>query len=158
MDPLPATAESGALRLHAARSRLASPAERRHRGSRHARNSFASVLPTFTVTGFQQIGPSSGANSRFTTTVTEYLDTFSMVRGQHTFKFGTDIRREALNVLQPANPAGVLHLQHHGHDGRRPAAATLCFLLLGQVSAFTIDIQNQALQERAHIAEFFRGR
>src|SRR5205823_11727745 len=28
---------------------------------------------------------------------------------------------------------------------------------LGQVNAFSIDIQNQALQERAHIAEFFLG-
>ena len=30
-------------------------------------------------------------------------------------------------------------------------------LLLGQVNAFTFDIQNQVLQERAHIAEFFVG-
>src|SRR5262249_39962739 len=38
--------------------------------------SFTSVLPTFNVTGFQQVGPTSAANSNFTTSVTEYLDTF----------------------------------------------------------------------------------
>ncbi len=42
----------------------------------------------------------------FTTSVTEYLDTFSMVRGRHTIKFGTDIRREALDIVNPANPTG----------------------------------------------------
>ena len=41
-------------------------------------SSFSSVLPTFNVTGFQQIGPPSGANSQFATSVTEYLDTFSI--------------------------------------------------------------------------------
>ena len=69
-------------------------------------NSFASVLPIFVVTGYQQIGPTSAANAKFTTSVTEYLDTFSMVRGRHTIKFGTDIRREALDVLHPPNPTG----------------------------------------------------
>lgn len=34
---------------------------------------------------------------------------------------------------------------------------SLASLLLGQVDAFGIDIQAQALQERAHIAEFFAG-
>ena len=29
-----------------------------------------------------------------------------MVRGRHTIKFGTDIRREALDIVNPANPTG----------------------------------------------------
>ena len=33
----------------------------------------------------------------------------------------------------------------------------LASLLLGQVNAFTIDIQNEALRDRAHFAEFFVG-
>ena len=33
----------------------------------------------------------------------------------------------------------------------------LASLLLGQVNAFTIDIQKQVIQPRAHIAEFFVG-
>src|SRR5262249_35156265 len=67
-------------------------------------NSFGSVLPIFTVAGFQQIGPTTAANSNFTTSITEILDAFTMVRGRHTIKFGADIRREALDVLNPPNP------------------------------------------------------
>src|SRR5215471_3992112 len=70
-------------------------------------NSFGSVLPIFTVAGAQQIGPTTAANSNFTTSITEFLDTFTMVRGRHTIKFGTDIRREALDVLNPPNPTGA---------------------------------------------------
>ena len=114
-------------------------------------NSFSSVLPTILVAGFQQIGPSTGANSDFTTSVTEYLDTFSMVRGRHTFKFGVDWRREALDVVNPPNPTGAFTFNTSGTGN------AIASLLLGQVNAFTIDIQKQALQERAHIAEFFAG-
>jgi len=120
-------------------------------------NAFPSVLPTFAVTGFQQIGPTSAANSKFTTSVTEYLDTFSMVRGRHTIKFGTDLRREALNVLNPPNPTGSFTFNTTGTNksGVANSGNAVASLLLGQVNAFTIDIQNQVLQERAHIAEFF---
>src|SRR5439155_25008935 len=69
-------------------------------------NSFSSVLPIFTVAGFQQIGPTTAANSKFTTSITEFLDTYTMVRGRHTIKFGVDIRREALDVINPPNPTG----------------------------------------------------
>jgi hypothetical protein len=112
-------------------------------------NSFSSVLPIFSVAGFQQIGPTSGANSNFTTSITEYLDTFTMVRGRHTIKFGTDIRREALDVLNPPNPTGNFTFNTSG-TGNAVAS-----LLLGYVNSFTIDIQKLLLQERAHIAEFF---
>jgi hypothetical protein len=112
-------------------------------------NSFSSVLPIFTVAGFQQIGPTSAANSNFTTNVTEYLDTFSMVRGRHTFKFGFDIRREALNVLNPPNPTGSFAFTAAGTGN------ALTSLLLGQVNTFSIDIQNRELQERANIVEGF---
>ncbi len=114
-------------------------------------NSFASVLPIFVVTGYQQIGPTSAANAKFTTSVTEYLDTFSMVRGRHTIKFGTDTRREALDVVQPPNPTGSYTFTAMANP------SSLASLLLGQVNAFTIDIQNRQLQERANIAEFFVG-
>ncbi len=121
-------------------------------------SAFPSTLPIFTVTGFQQIGPTTAANSNFTTSVTEFLDTFSMVRGRHTFKFGTDLRREALDIVNPANPTGSYAFTTTGSDSSTGANGNaLASLLLGQVNAFSIDIQNQALKERAHIAEFFAG-
>ena len=114
-------------------------------------NSFASVLPIFTVAGYQQIGPTSAANDNFTTSVTEYLDTFSTIHGRHTIKFGTDIRREALDVLNPPNPTGSFAFTAAGTGN------ALASLLLGQVNSFSIDIQKSLLQERAHFAEFFVG-
>jgi hypothetical protein len=121
-------------------------------------SAFPSTLPIFTVTGYQQIGPTTAANTNFTTSVTEFLDTFSMVRGRHTFKFGTDLRREALDIVNPANPTGSYAFTTTGTNSSTGASGNaLASLLLGQVNAFSIDIQNQALQERAHIAEFFAG-
>ena len=122
-------------------------------------NSFGSVLPIFTVAGFQQIGPTTASNSNFTTSITEFLDTFTMVRGRHTIKFGTDIRREALDVLNPPNPTGAFSFTTTGTNNAAVANSGNAFasLLLGQVNSFTIDIQNRVIRERAHIAEFFVG-
>lgn len=121
-------------------------------------STFPSTLPIFTVTGLQQIGPTTAANAAFTTSVTEFLDTFSMVRRKHTFKFGIDLRREALDIVNPANPTGSYAFTTTGTDSSTGAGGNaLASLLLGQVNAFSIDIQKNALQERAHIAEFFVG-
>ncbi len=122
-------------------------------------NSFASVLPIFSVTGLQQIGPTTAANSNFTTSITEFLDTFTWVHGRHTLKFGTDLRREALDVLNPPNPTGSFAFTTTGTNSASVAGSgnALASLLLGQVNAFTIDIQKNVIQPRAHIAEFFIG-
>ena len=119
-------------------------------------SAFPSTLPIFTVTGFQQIGPTTAANTNFTTSVTEFLDTFSRVRGRHTIKLGTDIRREALDIVNPANPTGSYAFTTTGTNSSTGSGGNaLASLLLGQVNAFSIDIQNKALRARAHIAEFF---
>jgi hypothetical protein len=121
-------------------------------------SAFLSTLPIFTVTGDQQIGPTTAANTNFTTSVTEFLDTFTMARGRHTFKLGTDLRREALDIVNPANPTGSYAFTTTGSNSSAGTGGNaVASLLLGQVNAFSIDIQNQALQERAHIAEFFAG-
>lgn len=121
-------------------------------------SSFSSTLPIFSVTGFQQIGPTTAANTNFKTSVAEFLDTFSIIRGRHAFKFGTDLRREALYIVNPANPTGSYAFTTTGTDSSTGANGNAAAsLLLGQVNAFSIDIQNKPLQPRAHIAEFFAG-
>lgn len=121
-------------------------------------SAFPSTLPIFNITGYQQIGPTTAANTNFTTSVTEYLDTLSLVRGRHTFKLGTDLRREALDILNPANPTGSYAFTTTGSNSSTGSGGNaLASLLLGQVNAFSIDIQNRVLQPRAHIAEFFVG-
>jgi hypothetical protein len=122
-------------------------------------NSFASVLPIFSIAGFQQVGPTTAANSNFTTSLTEFLDTFTLVRHRHTIKFGADIRREALDVLNPPNPTGLFGFTTTGTNNPAVSGSgnPLASLLLGQVNAFTIDIQKNVIQPRAHITEFFIG-
>ncbi len=121
-------------------------------------STFPSTLPIFSVTGLQQIGPTTAANTNFATSVTEYLDTFSMVRGRHTIKLGTDLRREALDIVNPANPTGSYAFTTTGSNSSTGTGGNaVASLLLGQVNAFSIDIQNQPLVDRAHIAEFFVG-
>ena len=122
-------------------------------------STFPSTLPIFTVTGFQQIGPTTAANANFTTSVTEYLDTLSIVRGHHTFKFGTDIRREALDIVNPANPTGSYAFTTTGTNSSTGAGGNaLASLLLGQVNAFSIDIQNQAIAGAGAYRGVFLGR
>jgi len=122
-------------------------------------NSFGSVLPIFAVAGYQQIGPTTAANSNFTTSVTEFLDTFTLIRGRHTIKFGTDLRRETLDVLNPPNPTGSFGFSTTGTNNPSVPGSgnALASLLLGQVNAFSIDLQRNVIQPRAHIAEFFVG-
>jgi hypothetical protein len=59
-----------------------------------------------------------------------------------------DLRHQTLDVLNPQNPTGSFTF--NALTGNAVAS-----LLLGQVSDFTIDIQQDTLQERANIAEFF---
>ncbi|MEO7142052.1 MAG: TonB-dependent receptor, partial [Bryobacteraceae bacterium] len=68
-------------------------------------------------------------------------------------------RREALDVLNPANPSGSFGFTTTGTNNPSVAGSgnSVASLLLGQVNAFSIDIQKQVIQERAHIAEFFAG-
>jgi hypothetical protein len=122
-------------------------------------NSFSSVLPIFTVSGLQQLGPTTAANSNFTTSITEFLDTFSWVRAAHTIKFGMDFRREALDVVNPPNPTGSFAFTTTGTNSASASGSgnAVASMLLGQVNAFTIDIQKNVIQPRAHIAEFFIG-
>lgn len=125
-------------------------------------SSFADVLPTFDVVGLQQLGPPSSANSNFTTSVTQFVDNFSWTTGRHSFKAGTDIRLERLDVLQPANPTGLFQFSNiltSGLNANGSVVAntgnSLASFLLGQVQNFQIDVQNQILGPRANIAEFF---
>src|SRR4029077_13691083 len=101
----------------------------------------------------------TAANSNFTTSITEFLDTFTLVRGRHTLKAGVDLRREALDVLNPPNPTGSFGFSTTGTNSSTVTGSgnALASLLLGQVNAFSIDIQQKVIQPRAHIAEFFIG-
>ena len=120
------------------------------------------AAPIFQIAGFQQLGPPESAASRFTTSVTQLIDTHTTIKGRHSLKFGTDIRLERLDVLQPPDPAGLYSFSAVQTAGLSVAGAptatsgsSLASFLLGQVNAFNIDIQQQVLKPRATVAEFF---
>ncbi len=118
---------------------------------------FSNVLPTFAISGFQQLGPVPNANSSFRTDVTEILDAISMQRGRHSIKAGIDFRWERLDVIQPPSPTGVFAFNALFTDlpGTANTGNALASFLLGQVQNFSIDLQQNVLRPRAHIQEYF---
>ncbi len=125
-------------------------------------SSFSDALPIYDVVGFQQLGPTASGNADFTTSVTQFIDNFSSIQGQHSLKLGTDIRLEHLDVLQPPGPTGQFAFTNILTSGLTaagtPAADTgnsFASFLLGQVQNFSIDVQDEVLKPRATIAEFF---
>ncbi|MBO0863200.1 MAG: TonB-dependent receptor, partial [Chloracidobacterium sp.] len=136
---------------------------------------FQDELPTFTVAGLQQLGPSANTDSLFNTDVTQIFDSVGVQRARHSMKFGVDFRLERLSVLQPPSPTGIFNFTAPFSSssgttntvGTQPKGATtgsllsgqtgnaLASFLLGQVSNFSIDLQNGLIQPRARILEFF---
>ncbi len=136
---------------------------------------FQNELPTFTIAGLQQLGPSTNTNSLFNTDMTQIFDAVGWQRGQHSAKFGVDFRLERLNVLQPPSPTGIFNFTAPftssrgtaNSIGTQPGGATtgsvlagqtgnaLASFLLGQVSNFSIDMQQDTIRPRARILEFF---
>jgi hypothetical protein len=125
-------------------------------------SAFPNTFPTYDVVGFQQIGPPANGNAEFTTSVTQVVDNFSWLRGRHSLKLGTDWRIEHLGILQPPSPTGSFqftniltsNLSATGSPVTGTGSSVASFLL-GQVQTFSIDVQRDVLQPRAHIAEFF---
>jgi carboxypeptidase family protein/TonB-dependent receptor-like protein len=136
---------------------------------------FQNELPTFTIAGLQQLGPTANTDSLFNTDVTQVFDSLGWQRGRHSMKFGVDFRVERLNVLQPPTPTGIFNFTAPFTNSRgtantigtQPGNATtgsvlsgqtgnaLASFLLGQVSNFSIDLQQNVIHPRANILEFF---
>ncbi|HEY6805611.1 MAG TPA: carboxypeptidase-like regulatory domain-containing protein [Pyrinomonadaceae bacterium] len=126
---------------------------------------FENTLPTFTVAGLQQLGSPANTASQFRTDVTEVVDALSKQFDRHSLKFGLDFRWERLDVTQPPSPTGnfafsTLFTNSQGIPpvGTPLASFTgnaLASFLLGQVQTFSIDLQQNVLQPRAHIQEYF---
>ena len=89
-------------------------------------STFPSTLPIFTVTGYQQVGPTTAANAKFTTSVTEFLDTLSIVRGRHTFKSRNGHTARSTRCRESRESHRFIRLHHHRfklfHRHRRQCA------------------------------------
>jgi hypothetical protein len=118
---------------------------------------FPTTLPTFLIGGYQQLGSPPNTASNFDTGVTEVADTLTWVAGRHTWKVGADWRWERLDVIQPPSPTGSFTFNALGSDlpGAANTGSPLASFLLGQVQTFSVDLQQSAIRERAHVAEHF---
>ncbi len=126
---------------------------------------FQNTLPTFSIAGLQQLGPSANTASDLRTDVTQIFDAFSHQRGRHSLKFGLDFRWERLDVIQPPSPTGnftfstlFTNSQAIPTIGSALSSFTgnaLASFLLGQVQTFSIDVQQSVLRPRAHTQEYF---
>jgi Carboxypeptidase regulatory-like domain/TonB dependent receptor len=118
---------------------------------------FQNELPTFNITGFQQLGPAANTDSDFRTDVTEIVDTIAIQRGKHSMKTGLDFRWERLDIIQPPSPTGIFQFTTLFTDlpGTTGTGNPLASFLLGQVQTFSIDLQQKAIRPRAHIEEYF---
>ena len=118
---------------------------------------FPNTLPTFLVSGYQQLGSPPSTASDFGTSVTEAADSLTWLKGRHTVKAGFDWRWERLNVIQPASPTGAFTFTSLFSDlpGTANTGTPLASFLLGQVQTFSIDLQRQAVRNRAHFQEYF---
>jgi hypothetical protein len=118
---------------------------------------FNDELPTFNISGFQQLGTSASVDSQFRTDAVEFADTASWLHGRHAFKFGTDFRIFRLDVVQPPSPTGsftfsTLFSDLNGVTGTGNALASF---LTGAVQSFSIDLQQKKLRPRAWFQEWF---
>ena len=118
---------------------------------------FPNTLPTFLISGYQQLGSPTNTASDFSTDVTEIADSLTWSRGRHTVKMGLDFRWERLNVVQPPSPTGSFTFSNLFSDlpGTANTGTPLASFLLGQVQTFSIDLQQQPIRNRAHIQEYF---
>jgi len=118
---------------------------------------FPDTLPTFLISGYQQLGSPPSTASNFNTSVSEVADSLTWLKGRHTMKMGLDWRWERLNVVQPPSPTGSFTFNAIGSDlpGAANTGTPLASFLLGQVQNFSIDLQTSQIQERAHFQEYF---
>jgi hypothetical protein len=118
---------------------------------------FSNELPTFSISGFQQLGPSANTDSKFRTDVTEIVDQVSKQKGRHSLKAGLDFRWERLDVIQPPSPTGLFSFSSLFTDlpGITGTGFPLASFLLGQVQTFSIDLQQKKIRSRAHVQEYF---
>src|SRR5436190_4526829 len=114
-------------------------------------SSLSDILPTFTVACYSQLGSPANTASDFRTGVTELADSLTWVTGHHTLKAGLDWRWDRLDVVQPPQPSGVFTFNQLGTDqpGVTNTGTPFASFLLGQVQAFSIDVQQSPIRERA---------
>ena len=143
--------ERGALLLNGP------PSQELHLPGIPTNGAFSNELPTFSISGFQQLGSPANSDSKFRTDVTEAVDQVSWQKHRHLLKAGLDFRWERLDIIQPPSPTGLFLFSNLFTDlpGTTGTGFSLASFLLGQVQTFSIDLQQKLIRARAHVEEYF---
>ncbi len=118
---------------------------------------FPDTLPTFLISGYQQLGSPPNTATDFGTSVTQIADSLTWLKGRHTMRLGADLRWERLNVVQPPSPSGSFTFSSLFTDlpGVANTGTPIASFLLGQVQQFSIDLQQDQIRNRASFQEYF---
>ena len=118
---------------------------------------FNNALPLFTITGFQQLGPSASTFTNYQTAVWQLVETAVYTHGRHAIKAGADLRWYQLNAVSPPTPTGAFAFTTTGtnQQGVANSGNALASFLLGQVDSFQIDLQRSKIRPRDRIFEYF---
>jgi len=104
-----------------------------------------------------RIGPTTAANTNFHTSVTEFLDTFSMVRRRHTLKFGSTFYHYEKNENSANGNQGIFTVNTTGQPtaGNSSFERTWANFLLGRASNFRQDSVDLTAIIKTNQIEFF---
>ncbi len=118
---------------------------------------FKRTLPTFSITGYQQLGPSASANTDSHTSVIQIFNVLSHSTGRRSIKAGADLRWESLDIIQPSSPTGMFRFTNGSTSDAadNTSGSALAGFLLGHVENFAIDLQLDKIRPRARTQEFF---
>ncbi len=97
--------------------------------------------PGVSITGFTGFG-AGGAMLIEPAGYNEFLDSVTMVRGNHTLKLGGEIRRASINNIQPNDVAGAFTFNGNG-TGNGYAD-----FLIGYLATSTVQVQSEYLRVR----------
>ncbi|MEO7143679.1 MAG: carboxypeptidase-like regulatory domain-containing protein, partial [Bryobacteraceae bacterium] len=105
-------------------------------------NNHAGGLPAMTISGFQVIGDSSTFPESSQMTLFQYEDNVTLVRGNHTFKFGAEFVRDRFNGFSafPTRGAYTFNGQFTRQAGASTALTSLSDFALGAPSTVTRNI------------------
>ncbi len=102
-------------------------------------------LPTFTLSGFSALGDRTFAPNPKLTQVRQFIDNVSWIRGNHTLKFGFDIRYTQNFAGTSSNARGSFNFngQFTAQVPGRGAGSALADLLLGQTNTAQLTTRLQ---------------
>ena len=105
-------------------------------------NNHAGGLPAFSISGFQVLGDNSTYPEFSQMTLFQYEDNVTLVRGNHTFKFGAQFIRDRFNGFSafPTRGSYTFNGQYTRQTGTSTSATSLSDFALGAPSALTRNI------------------